>query len=235
MSSASVHKSRRFSLGGAAAILIGALNVVIIIYFTAASSGSRTGQVNFFESFSGNALMMSIPWIVFTISAVLSYAALPAVWDLVRGNHPEWERFATLFGIIGYTVQGVWAITLTRSAPYLSHTYLSGNEVTRTALLAYGLPQIDPDGWFSFGGPGTWLIIINILAILGGKLPKWHAALGILAGVCAWATVFASLLAYDPLNLFASAGGAIVFPAWFILTGVRLLRGKAGDAEGKSA
>jgi hypothetical protein len=232
MNSQTESQLRRFPLGGAAAILIGLLNVVIILYFTAGSSGSRSEGANFFESFAGNPLTLSIPWIVFTVSGILALAALPAIRDRLGGTRPEWERFATLFGLAGYVVQAVWAVTLTRSAPGLSAAYLAGNESTRAALMAYGLPQIDPDGWFSFGGPGTWLILINLLALYGGRLPKWHAMLGILAGVCAWATVFASLLSFEPLNLFASAGGALVYPAWFILTGIRLLR---PEAAGKGA
>ena len=211
--------------GGISAILIGLLNVVIILYFITAPETGRDDPAAFYQNFTHNALRSSLPWIVFAITAVLSYTVLPVVYDAVRGIHPDWARFSTILGLVGYTIQGVWAITLTRTAPVLSGNYLSGNEITRTAILAVGLPQIDPDGWFSFGGPGTWMIIVSILAMYGGRIPKWHGALGILAGICAWATVFASFLSFEPLNLFASAGGAVVYPLWFLVLGIRLIRG----------
>ena len=75
-----------------------------------------------------------------------------------------------------------------------------------------------------FGGTGTWLILMNILAMRGGRLPKLHGIVGILSGVCAWATVFGALFEFEPLNLIASAGGALFYPTWFIWLGIRLLR-----------
>ncbi len=223
----------RSTLGGACAILIGLLNVAIILYFLNAPESGRNDAYAFFDNFPNDALRASVPWIVFAITVVLSYAVLPIVHKAVRGIHPDWARFAALFGLVGYTVQGVWAITLTRAAPVLSATFQSGSEATRNAILAIGLPQIDPDGWFSFGGPGTWMIVVNILAIAGRRLSRGHAALGILAGLCAWSTVFASLFSFEPLNLFASAGGAVFYPLWFVLLGIRMLRG--WTLEGRSA
>ena len=69
------------------------------------------------------------------------------------------------------------------------------------------------------------MILIGILSMAGRVLPKGQAAMAILAGICAWATVFASLFSFEPLNLFASAGGAIVYPLWFAVLGIRLIRG----------
>ena len=225
----------RSPLGGASAVAIGLMNVVIILYFVFAPETGRDDANAFFLTFAQNALRSSLPWIVFSITAVLSYAVLPVVYEAVRAVHAEGARFATLFGLAGYTVQGVWAITLTRTAPVLSAAYQAGGEITRKAILAFGLPQIDPDGWFSFGGPGTWMILVNILAYRGGCLPKWHALTGIAAGICAWATVFASLFSFEPLNLLASAGGAVVYPVWFAALGIRLLRGlpRARAPEGE--
>ncbi len=211
-------------LSGVAAILIGVFNVVLVVYIVATPAASRYDIGEFFRYFSESPMALSAAWIVFTITAVLSYAVIPIVSDLVQDVNRDWARAATIFGIAGYTILGVWAITLTRATPGLAQNFVKGDEVTRTAILAYGLPQIDPDGWFMFGGTGTWLIVMNILALRGGKLPKLHGILGILSGVSAWATVFGALFEFEPLNLIASAGGALFYPAWFVWLGVRLLR-----------
>jgi hypothetical protein len=211
-------------LGGVAAILIGVFNVVLVVYIVAIPSTSRIDTGEFYRYFADSPLALSAAWIMFTATAMLSYAVIPIVSDLVLEVNRDWARAATIFGIVGYTVLGVWAITLTRTTPGLAQNFVKGNEVTRTAILAYGLPQIDPDGWFMFGGTGTWLIVMNILALRGGKLPKLHGILGILSGFSAWATVFGALFAFEPLNLIASAGGALFYPAWFIWLGVRFLR-----------
>src|SRR4030042_600902 len=97
----------RSLLGGISAILIGLLNVVIILYFLNAPDTGRDDAYAFFNNFADDALGSSLPWIVFTITAVLSYTVLPVVYEAVRGIHRDWARFATIFGLVGYTVQGV--------------------------------------------------------------------------------------------------------------------------------
>lgn len=225
------HVERGSKLGGIAAILIGLLNIVLVIYVLATPAGSRYDAGEFFRYFAESPLALSIAWIVFVISAVLSYAVIPIVSDMVTDINRDWARAATLYGIVGYTVLGVWAITLTRTTPGLAARFVSGDEFTRTAILAYGLPEIDPDGWFMFGGTGTWLIVMNVLAIRGQRLPRLQGIIGVLAGICAWATVFGALLEYEPLNLIASGGGAFFYPAWFIWLGSRLWRAAGSGKE----
>jgi hypothetical protein len=222
----------RNRLGGIAAILIGLLNIVLVIYVVVTPAASRFDAGEFFRYFAEDPLSLSIAWIVFAVTAVLSYAVIPAVGDLVEGLNRNWERSATFYGIVGYTVLGVWAITLARTVPELAQNYVSGDEMTRIAILAQGLPEIDPDGWFTFGGPGTWLIVMNILALCGGRLSKMHGIVGILLGFSHWATVFAALFEFEPLNLIASAGGALFYPVWFIWLGFLFLRGRSPDDLG---
>lgn len=210
-------------LGGISAIIIGILNIVLIIYVVSTSAAQRFDAAAFFNEFYEKPLALSFAWIVFTITAGLSYAVIPAVSDIIKGVSPNLERTATLFGIAGYTVLGVWAITLARTAPGLAHSFVTGDEMTRTAILAQGLPQIDPDGWFMFGGPAIWLIAVNVLAIKGKKFNRIHGYAGILLGISHWATVFGALFEFEPLNLFASAGGAIFYPIWFIWLGIIIL------------
>ncbi len=216
--------SQGSKLGGVAAILIGVLNIVLVVYVVATPAGSRYDMGEFFKYFVQSPLALSLAWIVFTVSAILSYAVIPAVSDLVKDVNRDWARAATIFGIVGYTVLGVWAITLTRRVPDLAQNFVNGDAATQAAILAQGLPEIDPDGWFMFGGMGTWMIVMNILALRGGRWPRLLGWIGVLAGVCGWSTVFGALFEFEPLNLFASAGGALFLPTWFVWQGIRLFR-----------
>jgi hypothetical protein len=220
-------------LGGVSAILIGLLNIVIVIYVVAATGAQRYDPIESITYFSENPLGLSVAWIVFSASAVLAYTVIPAVHDLVGARYRDWARAATIYGIVGFTVLGVWAITLTRTAPDLATRFVNGDEMTRTAVLAMWLPEIDPDGWFSFGGIGTWLIVMNVLALRGRRLPPWHALAGVVLGIGHWATVIAAATEFEPLNLFASGVGALLYPVWFIWLGILLLRGIALPAEGE--
>lgn len=213
-------------LGGLAAILIGILNIVVVIYVVAATGPQRYDPVEGITYFAAHPLSLSVAWIIFAASAVLAYTVIPVVWDLVQDEHRDWARAATIFGIVGYTVLGVWAITLTRTAPELAHRFVTGDEATRAAVLAMWLPEIDPDGWFSFGGLGTWLIVVNVLALRGAKLPRLHALSGVLLGIGHWATVIAAATEFEPLNLFAAGVGALFYPIWYIWLGILMLRGR---------
>lgn len=224
---------RRRTLPGIAAILIGVLNVVIVVYVVAATGDQRYDPVPSITYFSEHPLGLSVAWIVFAASAVLAYALIPAVSDLLDGENPDLLRAATIYGIVGYTVLGVWAITLTRTAPDLAARFVNGDEMTRAAVLAMWLPEIDPDGWFSFGGMGTWFFVVSLLGLRAGKFPRLHAWIGMLIGVGTWATVIAAATQFEPLNLFAAGVGAVFYPVWFIWLGVRFLRGDG--AEGGSA
>jgi hypothetical protein len=218
---------RGSKLGGVAAIIIGILNIVLLVYVVGATGDQRYDSRAFFEYFTRAPLALSVAWIIITASAILSYAVIPVVADLVGPVNRDWTRFATLYGLAGFTIMGLWAITLARTMPELSTNFVAGSQAVKDAIAAYGLHELDPDGWFSFGGPGTWLIIVNILAIRGKRLPTLHAAAGILLGVGLWSTVFGALLTIEPLNLFAAGTAAIMYPVYFIWLGFRFLKAAA--------
>ncbi len=119
---------------------------------------------------------------------------------------------------------GVWAITLARLMPELSSNYVTVGQAIKDSIVANGLREIDPDGWFSFGGPGTWLIIVNLLAIKGRKLHNLHAIAGIILGLGLWATVFGAVFSNEPLNLFAAGTAALFYPIWCIWLGLHFIR-----------
>ena len=217
-------KYRGSKLGGIAAIIIGLVNIVLVVYVVGATGAQRYDAGAFFEYFSKSPLALSVAWIFIVMSSILAYAVIPVVADLVMPVNRDWTRFATLYGIAGFTVMGVWAITLTRLMPELSRNYVAGGQAVKDAIVAYGLHEIDPDGWFSFGGPGAWLIIVNIMAIRGRKLHKLHAIAGIILGIGLWSTVFGALFSNEPLNLFAAATAALFYPVWFIWLGIRFIR-----------
>jgi hypothetical protein len=113
-------------------------------------------------------------------------------------------------------VLGVWAITLTTSVYEIANNFVNGDEITRQTILAYGYQEIDPAGVFSFGAIGIWFILVNILALKGGKLNKIHAIFGILLGLGHWLTVVGALISSEPLQMAASILGLLFYPTWFI-------------------
>jgi hypothetical protein len=220
-------------LGGICSVLIGILNVLLVVYVVVTPGPQRYDVCESLRYYAENPLGLSAGWIMMSVSAVLSYAVIPIVSDLVRSVDRDWTRAATIYGIAGYTVLAASFLTLIASAPDLANAYNAGNEITRKAIVATGLPEIDPHGFLMFGGPGTWLLVVNILAMCSRRLPTLQALAGILLGLSHWATVLADVFELEALNLTAAAGGALFYPISFVWLGLRLL--KASSAERSSS
>lgn len=216
---------RTSKLGGTAAILIGMINVLLIIYVIVTPSQQRYDVGEGLRYFAESPLALSLAWIMFAITAVLSYAVIPVVADIVEDVSRDWTRMASIYGIAGYTVLAASFLTLIGFMPELARAYVNGDEIARTAIVATGLPETDPHGFLMFGGPATWLIVVNVLALRGRKLPVLHAWSGIILGLGHWGTVVADVFEIETLNLAAAGAGALFYPIWFVWLGLQLLRG----------
>ncbi|MCA9908685.1 MAG: hypothetical protein KC519_08560 [Anaerolineae bacterium] len=212
------------SLAGVAAVLIGLLNISLMIYVVVTPSEQRYDVGEGLRYFAENPLPLTITWLVFITMTFLQYAVIPVVADWVQDVDRDWTRFASVLGIVGYTIMGASFLTLLGRVPEMAQSYVTGDAMTRAALVATGLPEIDPHGFLMFGGPALWLIIVNTLALRGKRLHPLHAYAGIALGLGHIGTVVADVLAFEPLNLVAAGAGALFYPIYFIWFGYRLLR-----------
>jgi hypothetical protein len=120
--------------------------------------------------YAENPLSLTAAWIMASVSAVPSYAVIPIGSDLVRSVNQDWTLAAAMYGIAGYTALAASFLTLIAPVPALPNAYVTGDEMTRSAIVVTGLPEIDPHGFLMLGGPGTWLLVINILAMRSRSL-----------------------------------------------------------------
>lgn len=94
--------------------------------------------------------------------------------------------------------------------------------VVQKSLLASGIPQLDPHYILGFGLPGLWFLAVNIAALVGRRLPRPLAILGILVGLLYLCIPVGFTLGIPVLILAGQAGGILPGPAWFIWAGVLL-------------
>jgi hypothetical protein len=213
-------------LGGACALIIGTLNILLILYIVATSAPGRYDTGEFYRAYTqGEASVSTVNWIALVVTAVLSLAVIvPTVSNLIEAENPALVRAVTVFAIVGWSVMAISFLNLLARVPDLASRYVSSDEATRAALVAVGLPEIDPDGWLVFGGPGVWFVIINGLALLHPRWPRLLSWAGILVGVFFLCTIPAAIFELEPLNMIAAGGGAIFSPLWHIWMGVRLVK-----------
>ena len=219
-----MHTNHGSKLGGICAILIGVINVLLVIYVVFTPAEQRYGTGAFLEYYAESSVALSVAWVMLTTILVLVFAVVPAVGDHLRSEGGEWIRAASVYAIVGFAVMAVSFLTLIGKASDLAQAYVTGDEATRAAMEAIGLPELDPNGWLMFGGAGVWMLTVSVIGLRSGKLHKLHSLIGIPCGLCYWATVFADIFTLEALNLVAAGGGAILAPIWYTWMGIRLLK-----------
>lgn len=212
------------TIGGICSIIVGIINILLVLYIIAIPAEQRFAPGGFYETYTQNPLPSIVAWIMISITAVLSFAAiLPAVNKKFKISS-EWFQIVSILGMVGYVVMALKFITLLGTAPELSATYLSGDEMTKKALVAQGLPQLDPYELLAMVLPGIWFITVNIIAFRKKVWSKIIAIFGILIGVCYIFVTPATIFKIELLDMITAGIGAIAAPVWFISMGVLLLK-----------
>ncbi len=215
-------------LGSICAIMTGVLYVFIILYVIAVPSGQRYDPGQFFENYAENPITMNVLWIVMASIAVLAFGVIPSVGALVQTEYPRLVQAANGLGLAGSAVSAVSFLTMLGRAPGLAQAYVNGDSATKAAIAAIGLPQLDPFNVLVLGGVGAWLLVVNLLALQAGKLPKLHAVMGIGMAIFLGVAVIAAIIQSELLDQIAAGVGAVCAPVWYIWVGVRLNRTPAG-------
>ena len=214
------------TLGGICALIIGLLNILLILYVVATSAPGRYEIGEFYKAYTqGEANVAKVNWTALVITAVLSLTVIvPTVSSLIKSDNTGFVRASSILAIVGWSVMAISFLNLLAIVPDLAHRYVTGDDTTRSALLAVGLPEIDPNGWLVFGGPGIWFLVVNIIALYARTWPKLLAWSGLLVGVFFLLTIPAAIYEIEPLNMIAAGGGAVFSPIWHIWIGIRLLK-----------
>jgi len=127
------------------------------------------------------------------------FGVLPAIWRQVKGDEAGWATWLTALAFLGLAAEGL-----------------------------YHIGQADLDtSWLLFGGLAAWAIGMNIIALRCKLWPAGLVVLGVLGGLLLLAAVLANSIQPGGIVNYISAGlGAVLlYPAWLVWMGVRMLRG----------
>jgi hypothetical protein len=221
-------------LGGYALVTMGALYILLLVYSLVTPAEQRYGAGAFLKYFFDDRVPLTVTWSMICMTSILGFVFVPAVYDLLNRHLPGGAmrllfRAVTVYGLSGYAFLAVSLLTLFAKAPGLAKAYVNGSPATREAMEAFGLPELDPNGWIVFGGVATWVIVSTIIAVRAGLINKVVAGFGFLWGIGFWAPVFADATSFEPLNIFAATASAISAPVWGIALGRRLIKAAPSD------
>ncbi len=221
-------------LGGICSIFLGVLYVLINVTILLMPPEQRmtNDPARFWSALAQNprpTLLLS--W-EFVLVAVLAFAALPAISDIVRSINEGWVRWVSNLAYLGFALI---AITNLRSAallPQIAATFMAGDTMTKAALIAVYSPpsslNLDPQGWLEFGGVGVWILLVSTLALRRVLLPAYLSYMGIALAILYWARVAGGVIQNNILIAIGGGlGGFIAAPIWYIWIGLACRRGRS--------
>lgn len=156
---------------------------------------------------------------------VLGVLAL-SLHDRLRASAPSTARIATGVGLL-------WSVALVASGMVYTYGMTTIVALAETDAAAAGVAwqAIEPVamGLGGAGGEflgGLWVLMLSVIALRAGALPKALGWLGALIGGAGLASVVPPL--HDAAYLFG-----LLQIVWFVWIGVSLLRAKASVVEGR--
>jgi len=128
------------------------------------------------------------------------FGVLPAVWRLLKDEEAGWVTWLTVLAFFGLFAEGLY---------HIANASLNSN-------------------WPLFGGLSAWAVGMNAIGLRLRRWPVTLGVLGILGGLLLFAAVVANTITPGSIVNMISAGlGAVVlYPAWLVWMGVRMLKGK---------
>jgi len=187
--------------------------------------GVLTGIIGFLYAISfvvlRNPLLSSI---CLMLTGLLSTTTLTALYNRLRATDPGFALWGLLLGIAGALGAAIHG------------GYDLANAINPPAALNADLPsQIDPRGMLTFGVAGIGLLAIAWLMGRNSSFPRWLSYLGYLLGILLVIIYLARMIVLDPTNLAllipVLISGFAANPAWYIWTGLVLLRGGVARAQ----
>jgi hypothetical protein len=219
MNTGDVRAVRGQRAGGAAAVYLAVALLLAIPYFLLVvdypSAKSSADQVVLIVEYYPSMYAMYLATYVFFGIAVGVLAL--ALWDRLRAEAPSTVRVATLFGLS-------WSFTLVASGMIFAHgiTAVEGLAATdhERAVLTWQAVEPIALGLGGAGGEvlgGPWVLLVSLVALRGGALPKPLAWLGVVIGAVGFASVV------PPVREAAMVFGLLQIP-WFVWLGVVLMK-----------
>jgi hypothetical protein len=167
-------------------------------------------------------------WVI-ALGGVLGLGAIGAISALVSAAHEGLVRWAHNLAFLGFAVSAVSfarmaTITYGRGLTYFCESCTGTDNFKKVIDGTQPLVQLDPQGWFSFGAVGLWVLAISVLALRGRLLPSGLAILGIVLAVFYGIALAGNVLGIDALFSFASTVGVLAALGWYGWIGMHLLR-----------
>jgi hypothetical protein len=184
----------------------------------------------FFESLAEGSGAFRMHYWSFVVATVAFTGVVMGGRQLVATPRSLFYRVAEVWALVGLSVTAIDFALMQSKALSMAAGFGHLDVPARSAVVAIGLPHLDPTGLFGFGLFGLWLAAFSWAArrALGSALP-WVGILGALL----YEAVFLGCLVHRPMliDLGAGFGGVVIAPAWSVWLGIVVWRARDGAAS----
>lgn len=184
----------------------------------------------FFRSLAAESAMFELHYWAMALTAL---GATGVVLGL-GSELPTWFQWIRVLAVAGFVVTAVSFVAMQSQALQIARTFAGLEPTAREAVVNRGVGNLDPSGLFGFGLIGSWLVALNVLAF---ERSAWHPALAVLGVVGGAVTMgaFVGTVLRVPLlvDVAAGLGAGVIIPAWFLVIGWRLGRGRSAASTSR--
>lgn len=219
------------SIGSVSSIAVGILYLTVAVTHMLIPVEQRAAMGDghgFYQSFSQDPTFSLLEWWQLALISLLGIAVVLAVQERFAGLHAGWVRWASGLALLGFGANAIIEFTSVARHPVLAAGYMAGDASTRAAIAAQPALVLDPYGWLRFGVIGFWVLVISLLALRAGAIPRLLGYVGVGAALAFFILVAGFMQGQEMLIMVgAGLGGVIFAPAWFVWLGLLLRREEA--------
>lgn len=222
-----MRSQKRDIFGGISAIVLGLSYIPVGIAAGRNPALRAKNSTEALQAVAKEPIWTRIETLSFGIGSLFALSTVQTVSQRVEPDNESLTRWASALALLSFALV---CIKDFRSFVMAAETRRIYNETDATvqqtfAELMVPITDLDPLG-FSYGGVGTWLTTVNLLALRSGAWPKYLAYPGALGGLMYLAIMFGQAFKSKPLFLMGVLFGSFLGPIWYILMGIHLLRGQ---------
>jgi hypothetical protein len=226
METATRDEARRHKAGGMAALYLALAYIAAMPYFllVADYQGATTAADKVAVIVSNYSSMYAMYLVTYVFFGIVLGVLAFALYDRLKAAAPSTMRVATAIGLL-------WSVALVTSGMVWNYGMTTIVDLAKTdpaqAQLAWQAIEPVSSALGGAGGEilgGLWVLLVSVVALRGGALPKLLAWFGVGLGAVGLASVV------PPLHDAAIVFGLLQI-VWFVWVGVVLMRTKATAAE----
>lgn len=214
-------------VGGTAAIVLGAVYLLIGVLYFLLPEGQQGGAASVLESLAtdGSTVYVTQQW-MFALSGALGFAVVGGIGRLFAPGRAGAVHWANAFGYLGF------AVTIVDSLRNVSFVYddvprffLEADEQVQTVIAGdFATSSVDPQGWLTFGALGLWLLAVSIVALSDRVLPAAAGAVGLGVAAGYWLVTVGIAVDVEVLITIAAALAIVLAPVFYVWAGLVLRR-----------